>query len=84
MTNKQQTTINQAEARPRVRLTVDVSPELNATLTKLAQEGHITKSEILRRAITLMEVAVSARERGQKIALVDQETPVNTEIVGVV
>jgi predicted transcriptional regulator len=67
----------------KVRLIVDVSPELDETLDQLADDAHLTRSEILRRAIALMKVAAQARENGQKLALVDKDHPVLPEIVGI-
>ena len=67
----------------KVRLTVDVSPELNETLDQLAGNAHLTKSEILRRAIALMKVAAQAHEKGQKLALIDKDQQALTEIVGI-
>jgi hypothetical protein len=73
---------NQERGR-KVRLTVDVSPELNETLDQLAGNAHLTKSEILRRAIALMKVAAQAHEKGQKLALIDKDQQALTEIVGI-
>jgi predicted transcriptional regulator len=73
---------NQERGR-KVRLTVDVSPELNETLDQLADNAHLTKSEILRRAIALMKVAAQAHEKGQKLALIDKDQQALTEIVGI-
>lgn len=67
----------------KIRLTVDVSPELNQTLDQLASNTHLTKSEVLRRAIALMKVAAQAQEKGQKLALIDQDQPAATEIIGI-
>ena len=67
----------------KIRLTVDVSPELNETLNALASNSSTTKSDVLRKAITLMEVFSQARERGEKIAIVDQNETTKTEIVGI-
>ena len=69
--------------RAKIRLTVDVSPELNQTLDQLAENAHLTKSEILRRAIALMKVAAQAHEKGQKLALIAQDQQAMTEIVGI-
>ena len=71
------------ERGSKVRLTVDVSPELNETLDQLAGNAHLTKSEILRRAIALMEVAAQAHKKGQKLALIDKDQQALTEIVGI-
>jgi predicted transcriptional regulator len=67
----------------KVRLTVDVSPELNETLDQLADNAHLTKSEILRRAIALIKVAAQAHEKGQKLALIDKDQQGMTEIIGI-
>jgi hypothetical protein len=67
----------------KIRLTVDVSPELNQTLEQLAENAHSTKSEILRRAIALMTVAAQAHEKGQKLALIAEDQPAMTEIIGI-
>lgn len=67
----------------KVRLTVDVSPELNEALNSLAKNSSTTKSDVLRKAITLMEVLTQARERGEKITIVDQNESTKTEIVGI-
>ena len=71
------------ERGSKVRLTVDVSPELNETLDQLADNAHLTKSEILRRAIALMKVAAQAHEKGQKLALIDKDQQGMTEIIGI-
>jgi hypothetical protein len=76
------TQVTSSSTPSKVRLTVDVSAELNQTLTRLAQDSGTTKSEILRKAVTLMEVAAQARERGQKLALINRQDPAETEIVG--
>jgi predicted transcriptional regulator len=71
------------DSASKIRLTVDVSQELNKTLESLAQASGSTKSDILRRALTLMEVAAKAKSEGKKMAVVDQSNSVITEIMGV-
>lgn len=67
----------------KIRLSLDVSPELNETITQLAKKSGGSKSDILRKAIALMEVAVDAKARGEKVALVDKDQAVSREIVGI-
>lgn len=50
----------------KVRLSLDVSPELNQKLDQLTEDTHSSKSDILRKAITLMGVAVEAKQKHQK------------------
>ncbi len=68
--------------KEKVRLSLDISPELNKLLENLAATTGGTKSDVLRKAITLMEVAVDARRRGLKLGLADKNQPLATEIVG--
>lgn len=67
----------------KVRLSLVVSPQANRALEDLARKTHSTKSEVLRKAIALLEVAVEARERGKKIGVADPGQPLATEIVGI-
>ena len=60
-----------------------VSPELNETLEALAQSLHSSKSEILRKAIALYDVAAEAKQKNQRIGILDQDRKVVTEIVGI-
>ncbi|HVV51884.1 MAG TPA: ribbon-helix-helix protein, CopG family [Polyangia bacterium] len=69
-------------AAEKIRLTLDVSQELNRTLEDLAEKTGSTKSDLLRRAIALMEVAVDAKQNGQNLALSDKQDRVVTKIVG--
>jgi len=66
----------------KVRLSLDVSPELNRMLDELATKIHGTKSDVLRKAIVLMELAVQAKEKEQKLGIIDKDRHVVTEIVG--
>jgi hypothetical protein len=65
-----------------VRLSLDVSPDLYETITLLATKLHSTKSDVLRKAIALMEVAVRAKEQHKKFGIAGPDQPLETEIVG--
>jgi predicted transcriptional regulator len=65
-----------------VRLSLDVSPELNETLETLAQKIHGSKSDVLRKAVALMEVAVRAKEDKKKFGVAAPGQTLETEIVG--
>lgn len=51
------------KAPDKIRLTVDVSPELNETLNTLASNSSTTKSDVMRRAITLVEDSFDTFDR---------------------
>jgi predicted transcriptional regulator len=69
--------------KAKIRLSLDVSPELNETLDELAQETGTTKSDILRKAIALMEVAVEAKQHQNRLGIFDQQQHLVREIVGI-
>jgi predicted transcriptional regulator len=65
-----------------IRLSLSVSPELNALLEQLAAAGRCTKSEVLRKAIALYDVAYEAKSQKHRIGILDQNKQLLTEIVG--
>jgi len=71
-------------SRPeRVRLSLEVSPELNDKLDELSDKIHGSKSDVLRRAVALMDIAVRARDEGHKLGIADRNQPLLTEIIGI-
>ncbi|MGB9182346.1 MAG: ribbon-helix-helix domain-containing protein [Pyrinomonadaceae bacterium] len=68
--------------KEKIRLSLDISPELNALLEQLAAKTGGTKSDVLRKAIALMEVAVDAKRRGLKLGLAEKDQQLATEIIG--
>ncbi|HEY0080808.1 MAG TPA: ribbon-helix-helix domain-containing protein [Pyrinomonadaceae bacterium] len=69
--------------KEKVRLSLDISPELNELLETLATTTGGTKSEVLRKAIALMEVVVEAKRQGKKFGIAEKDQPLATEIIGV-
>ena len=69
------------EAHP--RLLMEVSPELVELLDKLATRSQTTRTEVLRKAIALLDVSTQATDRGQKIGILDEKDKLIQEIVGI-
>jgi len=65
-----------------VRLNVTLSSDLSRKLDQIAEESSQSKSEILRKALTLFEVAREGRAEGKKLTLVDSKAGTTTEIIG--
>jgi Arc/MetJ-type ribon-helix-helix transcriptional regulator len=64
------------------RLNFDVSPELDEIIEKLVKlTGSTSKSEVLRRSIALMEVAVEAKQDGKKIVIAEKDRTPVAEVV---
>ena len=72
-----------ADSSPKlVRLSLELSPELNRTLEELAEQIHGTKSDVLRKAIALMELAVRAKSEGRRIGIAQPNQELAVEVVG--
>lgn len=69
--------------KEKVRLSLDISPELNSLLEELATAIGGTKSDVLRKAIALMEVMVQAKKQGKKFGIAEKDQPLATEIIGI-
>jgi predicted transcriptional regulator len=68
----------------KVKLSLEVSRDVNELLERMAEaSSNGSKSDLLRKAIALMEVAVEAKRKGQSLAMVDKEDKLVTKIIGV-
>jgi predicted transcriptional regulator len=59
------------------------SPELNETLEELAERSHSSKSDVLRKAIALFDIAAQAKQKDQRVGILDRDDKVVKEIVGI-
>jgi hypothetical protein len=67
----------------KVRLTLDLSPELDELVGRLARITGGTKSDVMRKSIALMELAVEAKRAGKKFGVAHEGQSLATEIVGI-
>ncbi|MBV9852213.1 MAG: DNA-binding protein [Armatimonadetes bacterium] len=72
----------QSQASEKIRVSLDISPELYSKLQSLARDIHGTKSDVLRKSLALMDVAVQAKKSGKKIGIADRSDQLTTEIIG--
>jgi predicted transcriptional regulator len=66
----------------KVRLSLQVSDELNRLLEEMADDAGITKSDVLRQALALMKAARDGRKQQRHLGLVSDPRKLDTEIVG--
>ena len=65
------------------RLNVILSDDLNREIDKAVEETESSKSDILRKALTLYLASYEGKRRGMKLGLVNPETQkIETEFVG--
>ncbi|MFN6568054.1 DNA-binding protein [Dendronalium sp. ChiSLP03b] len=67
----------------RIKINLDLSPELYETLNDIAQKINGDNAEVLLKAIALMEVAVEAKQTGKHIWIADENQNLETEVVGI-
>jgi predicted transcriptional regulator len=66
----------------RVRVSFEMPVEMNKTLDKLAESLDSTRTDILRKAIALLQVVAEGKAKGQQLALVDKQDQVTSKIIG--
>lgn len=69
--------------RNRVRLNLVINKQLDDLLEQRAEETASSKSEILRKALTLYEVAYDAQKKGEHLGVLNSDRQVLREIVGI-
>ncbi len=65
-----------------VKMSLHLSPDTNKILEKLCEDNHLTKSDLLRRSLALMEVALKYKKKGGHLIVVDDDNNKMSEIVG--
>jgi predicted transcriptional regulator len=73
-----------ALAADKVRLSLQVSQELNQTLEDIAESTGTNRTDVIRQALALMKVAHSAKQAGRHLGIVDDARKLDTEIVGLI
>lgn len=68
--------------RAKVRFTIELSGSANDALEHLAEASGGNKSEVLRKAIALLEVAATAKKKGHRLAVADENSRIVHTIIG--
>lgn len=66
-----------------VHINLAVSQEVADAIEEIASRQQITKTDVLRKAVALLAVAVAAKARNERVGLFDADRKITTEIVGV-
>jgi predicted transcriptional regulator len=66
-----------------VQINLTVSQEVADALEELASRQQITKTDVMRKAITLLAVADAAKRRNERMGLFDANRKLTIEIFGV-
>lgn len=66
-----------------VSMTLEVSPELNEKLRRLAKLNGTTMDTMLLKALTLYGIASQAKIDNQRIGIVDANQQLLTEVIGI-
>lgn len=55
-----------------IRFAVEMSPELADKFEEMSEIEHTSKSDIFRKALFLMHVAIKSKQKGNELAVVDK------------
>jgi predicted transcriptional regulator len=72
-----------AQNPEKIKLSLEIPLELNARLEEIAKELGSTKSDVLRRALALMDVAHEARKQNKIVGILTQEQKLEKEFIGI-
>jgi metal-responsive CopG/Arc/MetJ family transcriptional regulator len=64
------------------RINLIISAKLHMELEKMAEEQGVSRTELIRRALSLMKVAHQARQEGKFVGIADKASKLDTLIVG--
>lgn len=67
----------------KIKLSLEIPLELNTRLEEIAKELGSTKSDVLRRALALMDVAHEARKQNKIVGVLTQEQKLEKEFIGI-
>ena len=65
-----------------IKLSLNLSPETNNRLKELAAQNFITKTELLRKALALIDIAMRNKDKGYHLAIIDKEDKKIAELLG--
>ena len=63
------------------KFTLELSSGLADELDQLAKEQHVTKAELMRRALSLLKIALDEKADGGKLTIANRENVITKEIV---
>lgn len=67
----------------KIRLSLDVTPEMKQVIDELTDRTHGTQAQVMRQAIALLKTVKDAEAKGERPALIDEEGHVVARLVGV-
>lgn len=70
-------------ARETLRMNVQISKELTELIDAIADDASANRSEVIRQALALMEVAHKAKQSGKHIGIVSDPSKLEREIIGI-
>lgn len=68
----------------KIRLNLEVAPELHAELQQIASDGGTSMTNVFRLAFALYKVCHEAKKGGQHVGLVSDPSKLDRELVGLI
>ena len=64
-----------------MRLTLDLSNEIDERLTAIADTNHISKAEVMRKAFALLAVADEEKKKGRSLGIISEDKNHQMQVV---
>lgn len=65
-----------------IKMSLHLSPETNDMLEQLSQDNHLTKSDLLRKSLAFMQVALKNKKMGNHLVVLNGKGEKEGEIIG--
>lgn len=72
-----------SKGRTSIRMSCEMSPELNARLCEIAESSHLTISDVMRRAVALADLAYEAKQKGHRLGIFSADRELITEYTNI-
>lgn len=69
--------------RKHTRASVKMNQHVNDIVERLAEKLDISKSEVLKRGVALLDASVEQREMGRAIGAAEDRSDLDTEFIGI-
>ena len=67
----------------KVRISVELPPQLAERLKEICADSDLTLTDVLRRAVALVDIAYDAKVRSQRLGILNKDRELVTEITNV-
>ena len=64
------------------RMSVNLSPEMEALLDSISQKDGIPKAEVVRKAFALLQISETEKRKGRELGIIKEDSQHEMRVVG--